>query len=169
MNMKNCLTGINKESKEEYIIGFTSVVGDMLHAGHSLMLDECKMYCDYLYVGLIDDPTKDRPEKNKPVQSLFERYQQLVSHRAVDEVIPLDGEDDLDLAIRSLPINVRFVGEDYVGKDFTGKDTCEELNIKIIYNKRKHNLSSSDLREKIYFEQSRKIRESLKEEYGEKV
>lgn len=143
--MKNYLNGIKKD-KENYVIGFTSVVGDMLHAGHTLMLDECKMHCDYLFVGLIDDPTKDRPEKNKPIQSLFERYQQLASHRAVDEVIPLDGEDDLDLAIRSLPIDVRFVGEDYVGKDFTGKDTCANLGIKIIYNKRKHNLSSTELR-----------------------
>lgn len=143
--MKNCLNGI-KKNKPEFVVGFTSVVGDMLHAGHTLMLDECKMYCDYLFVGLIDDPTKDRPEKNKPVQSLFERYQQLASHRAVDEVIPLDGEADLDLAIRSLPIDIRFVGEDYVGRDFTGKDTCEKLGIKIIYNRRKHSLSSTELR-----------------------
>lgn len=143
--MKNYLIGI-KKTKPDFIVGFTSVVGDMLHAGHTLMLDECKMHCDYLFVGLIDDPTKDRPEKNKPVQSLFERYQQLASHRAVDEVIPLDGEADLDLAIRSLPIDIRFVGEDYVGRDFTGKDTCEKLGIKIIYNRRKHNLSSTELR-----------------------
>lgn len=143
--MRNYLIGI-KKTKPDFIVGFTSVVGDMLHAGHALMLDECKMYCDYLFVGLIDDPTKDRPEKNKPVQSLFERYQQLASHRAVDEVIPLDGEADLELAIRSLPIDIRFVGEDYIGRDFTGKDTCEELGIKIIYNRRKHNLSSTELR-----------------------
>ena len=134
---------------EDKIIGFTSVVGDFLHAGHSLMLDECKRHCDYLYVGLIDDPTKDRPQKNKPVQSLFERYIQVASHRAVDEVIPLDGEADLELAIRSLPIDIRFVGEDYIGKDFTGKGACEELGIRIIYIKRKHGLSSTELRERI--------------------
>lgn len=146
--MKNYLQGIKKTS-EGKVVGFTSVVGDMLHAGHTIMLDECKMYCDYLYVGLIDDPTKDRPWKNKPVQSLFERYQQLVSHRAVDEVIPLSGEDDLDLALKSLPIDVRFVGEDYVGKDFTGRDTCERLGIKIIFNRRKHDLSSTQLRNRV--------------------
>lgn len=146
--MKNYLVGI-KKTNPDFVVGFTSVVGDMLHAGHTLMLDECKMYCDYLFVGLIDDPTKDRPEKNKPIQSLFERYQQLASHRAVDEAIPLDGEADLDLAIRSLPIDVRFVGEDYVDKDFTGKDTCKKLGIKIIYNRRKHNLSSTELRVRI--------------------
>ena len=137
------MKGLNK------IIGFTSVVGDFLHAGHSLMLNECKMHCDYLYVGLIDDPTKDRPEKNKPIQSLFERYIQLSSHKAVDEVIPLDGEKDLELALKSLPIDIRFVGADYIGKEFTGKEICERLGIKIFYNRRDHGLSSSELRERI--------------------
>lgn len=131
------------------IRGFTSVVGDFLHAGHTLMLDECKRFCDYLYVGLIIDPTTDRPEKNKPVQSAFERYIQINSHRAVDEVIPLDGEADLELAIKSLPIDIRFVGEDYKGKDFTGKGVCQDLGIKIYYNKRKHGLSSTELRQRI--------------------
>ena len=135
--------------KDGCVIGFTSVVGDLLHAGHAIMLDECKLYCDYLYVGIIDDPTKDRPEKNKPVQSLFERYAQLVSHRAVDEVVPLDGEADLDLAIRSLPIDIRFVGADYIGRDFTGKGTCEKLGIEIVYNRRDHGLSSSELRKRV--------------------
>lgn len=137
--MKNC-------SDENKVIGFTSVVGDMLHAGHTLMLDECKRHCDYLYVGIIVDPTKDRPFKNKPVQSMFERYCQVVSHRAVDEVIPLDDEADLLLALKSLPINVRFVGEDYLDKDFTGKQECIDLGIKLVYNRRKHNLSSTELR-----------------------
>lgn len=135
--------------KHDKVIGFTSVVGDMLHAGHALMLDECKRYCDFLYVGIMVDPTKDRPEKNKPVQSMFERYYQIVSNRAVDEVIPIDNEKDLLLAINSLPIDVRFVGEDYVGKDFTGRQECMDLGIKIIYNKRKHGLSSTELRARV--------------------
>lgn len=145
--MNNCL---QHKKHGKFIVGFTSVVGDLLHAGHVLMLDECKRYCDYLYVGLIDDPTKDRPlTKNKPVQSLFERYMQLASNRNVDEVIPLSGEDDLELALKSLPIDIRFVGEDYKNTDFTGKKTCENLGIKIIYNKRKHGLSSNELRKRI--------------------
>ena len=129
--------------------GFTSVVGDLLHAGHALMLDECKRYCDYLYVGIIIDPTKDRPHKNKPIQSAFERYVQVRAHRAVDEVIPLDGEEDLLLAIKSLPIDIRFVGEDYKGINFTGKKECGDLGIKIFYNNRKHGLSSTELRERV--------------------
>jgi len=113
---------LNQLKKENKIIGFTSVVGDFLHAGHCLMLDECKKYCDYLIVGLIADPTIDRPLiKNKPIESLLERYLQLRTHRAVDEIFPLMGEKDLELILKCLPIDVRFVGADYINRDFTGK------------------------------------------------
>lgn len=136
--------------KDAKVIGFTSVVGDMLHAGHCLMLEECKRHCDFLYCGIIADPTTDRPEKNKTIQSLFERYEQVKANKFVDEVIPLSGEDDLDLALKSLPIDIRFVGDDYKNKEFTGKHTCEARGIQIFYNNRFHGLSSTELRNRIY-------------------
>jgi len=46
--------------------------------------------CDYLIVGLQTDPTIDRPDvKNKPVQSVVERYVQLSAVKFVDEIIVL--------------------------------------------------------------------------------
>ena len=38
------------------------------------MLTEAKEDCDRLVVALQSDPTIDRPEKNKPIQGLSERY-----------------------------------------------------------------------------------------------
>lgn len=131
------------------IVGFTSVVGDLLHAGHVEMLNQCKIHCDILLCGIIADPTVDRPTKNKPVQSLFERYVQLEAHKAVDKVIPLSGEDDLVLALSMLPIDIRFVGADYKGKDHTGIDICNKRGIPIVYLDRWHSLSSTELRERI--------------------
>ena len=52
------------------------------------MLREAKEQCDYLIVGLQTDPTIDRPEKNKPIQTLVERYTQLKAVGYVDEIIP---------------------------------------------------------------------------------
>lgn len=131
------------------IVGFASVVGDMLHAGHILYLNEAKEHCDVLYCGLIADPRIDRPEKNEPVQSLFERWVQVNSHKSVDVVVPLMGEADLLLALKSLPIDIRFVGADYIGKDFTGKSWCIENDIKIHYCSRSHGFSSTELRKRI--------------------
>ena len=76
-------------------IGITFSAFDLLHAGHIKMLEEAKTVCDYLIVGLQLDPTLDRPNKNKPTQSIVERYIQLKACRSVDEIIPYNTEADL--------------------------------------------------------------------------
>ena len=59
-------------------IGFQCSSFDLFHAGHVTMLKMEKELCDYLKVALQVDPTIDRPGiKNKPVQSIYERYVQL--------------------------------------------------------------------------------------------
>lgn len=58
-------------------IGITFSAFDLLHAGHITMLEEAKRQCDYLIAALQTDPTIDRPEKNRPTQSVVERYIQL--------------------------------------------------------------------------------------------
>jgi glycerol-3-phosphate cytidylyltransferase len=132
-------------------IGFTCSTFDLLHAGHILMLAEAKSVCDYLIVALQTDPSIDRPDtKNKPVQSVVERYVQLSAVKFVDQIIVYQTEKDLEDMLMFLPITVRFIGEEYEGKEFTGKDICEDRGIKIWYNSRKHRFSSSELRQRTY-------------------
>ena len=132
-------------------VGFTCSTFDLLHAGHILMLAECKQICDYLIVGVQSDPTIDRPGvKNKPVQSIVERYVQLSAVKFVDEIIVYNTEKDLEDMLMFLPINVRIIGEEYKDKDFTGKQICEERGIKIWFNSRSHRFSSSELRQRTY-------------------
>ena len=132
-------------------VGFTCSTFDLLHAGHILMLAECKQVCDYLIVGVQSDPTIDRPGvKNKPVQSIVERYVQLSAVKFVDEIIVYNTEKDLEDMLMFLPISVRIIGEEYKDKDFTGKQICEDRGIKIWYNSRNHRFSSSELRQRTY-------------------
>jgi glycerol-3-phosphate cytidylyltransferase len=132
-------------------VGFTCSSWDLLHAGHILMLAECKQICDYLIVGVQSDPTIDRPEtKNRPVQSIVERYVQLSAVKFVDEIIVYNTEKDLEDMLMFLPISVRIIGEEYKDKDFTGKQICEDRGIKIWYNSRSHRFSSSELRQRTY-------------------
>ena len=128
-------------------IGFTCSTFDLFHAGHMMMLKEAKTQCDYLIVGIQTDPTIDRPDtKNKPVQSLFERFVQLQSCRYVDEIVPYSTEKELMDILLSYPIDVRIIGEEYKDKHFTGR----ELDIPIYYNSRKHSFSSSGLRQRVF-------------------
>ena len=76
-------------------VGFTCSTFDLLHAGHILMLAEAKQICDYLIVGLQTDPTIDRKNKNKPIQTLKERETMIRSIRYVDEVIIYATEKDV--------------------------------------------------------------------------
>ena len=76
-------------------IGYTVSSFDVLHSGHIAMLAEAKAQCDYLVVGLISDPTISKPGKNKPIQSLLERWMQITAVRFVDEVIPVEDDQDI--------------------------------------------------------------------------
>ena len=140
-------------------IGITFGAFDLLHAGHCLMLQEAKTQCDYLIVGLQTDPTIDRASKNKPVQSLVERYIQLKGLSVVDEIIPYQTESELLEIIRSLPINVRIIGADYLDKDFTGKSDADQLGIETYYNRRDHAFSSSDIRNRVWQNENNKLKE----------
>ena len=126
-------------------IGFTCSAFDLLHAGHILMLKDAKRYCDKLIVGLQTDPTIDRLEKNKPIQSLEERRIQLEAVKYVDEIFEYTTEEELYKKLLFIKPDVRILGSDYIGKSFTGDD----LDIKIYYHDRNHNYSTTNLREKI--------------------
>jgi glycerol-3-phosphate cytidylyltransferase len=129
--------------------GLTASSFDLLHAGHIQMLEDAKSECDYLICALQTDPSVDRPEKNKPIQSLYERYIQLRAVRWVDDIIPYTTEEELLQLTEIIHPDVRIIGEEYKEKDFTGKDYCQKNGIHIYYNRRQHALSTSDLRKRV--------------------
>jgi len=129
--------------------GITFSAFDLFHAGHVKMLEEAKRQCDYLICALQTDPSVDRPEKNKPVQSVVERYIQLKACVYVDEIIPYTTEQDLEDVLRSFKIDVRILGDEYKDKPFTGRSYCEEKGIQLYFNKREHRFSSSGLRKEV--------------------
>ena len=130
-------------------IGFTASAFDLLHAGNTLMLEEAKAQCDWLIVGLQTDPSQDRATKNKPAQTIVERYLQLRACKYVDEIIPYSTEQDLEDLLAGMHIDVRILGIEYRDKDFTGHDICKKRDIEIFFNELDHRFSSSVLRKHI--------------------
>ena len=128
-------------------IGFNCSSFDLLTAGHVTMMRQEKELCDYLKVALQVDPTIDRPGiKNKPVQSIYERYVQLQACKYVDEIVVYSTEYDLLQLIMTQTMHIRFLSEEYLNRDFTGKQYCIENGIELYYHKRQHDFSSSELR-----------------------
>src|SRR6185369_1782269 len=103
-------------------IGFTCGAFDLCHAGHMLMFKECKEVCDYLIVGLHDDPSLDRSSKNKPIMSIKERRIVLEGIKYIDEIVEYKTEAELHeyLSKNAKRIGVRIIGADWKGKPFTG-------------------------------------------------
>ena len=130
-------------------IGIVASSFDLLHAGHIMMLREAKSKCDHLIAAIQTDPTIDRPEKNRPVQTIVERYIQLSAVKYVDEIIVYTTEQDLEDILEMYPIDIRVLGEEYRDKDFTGREICKRRGIQLYFNKRDHRFSSSDLRKRV--------------------
>ena len=126
--------------------GITFGAFDLFHAGHILMLEEAKSVCDYLIVCIQSDPSLDRQEKNSPVQSIVEREIQVSACKYVDEVMIYNTESNLLDILEETQWDVRILGEEYKDKYFTGRD---ETFDRCYFNKRPHDFSSSELRERV--------------------
>lgn len=147
LHIKNCesykINSINLRFKKMKI-GFFPMVADILHSGHVLSLEEAKKHCDFLIVGLHCNPNYKDPQ-----QSIYERYMQLRAVKWVDEVIPYENtQKDKDIFF-SLDYDVYFLGEDHKNDNWELREKIEELEKEIIYLKRKHNYSSSKIKNEI--------------------
>ncbi len=132
-------------------VGITFGAFDLCHAGHMLVFKEAKTVCDYLILGLQEDPSKTPADyrgkkKNKPIMSLDERRIILESVRYVDEIHVYNSEEELYNLLVELKPDVRIIGADWEGKEYTGR----ELPIEMFFNSRSHSFSTTALRERIY-------------------
>lgn len=134
-------------------VGFIASAFDLCHAGHLLTLRECREKCDWLIVGLQIDPSSQRSFKNKPIETVFERYLRLDQNENVDKIIPYETEHDLYVLMQSEKIDVIFLGEDYKKvADYTAK----KLPTPKSFCKRYDGYSSSKLRQRILTAEQKK-------------
>lgn len=126
--------------------GITFGAFDLFHAGHVLMMMEAKTVCDHLIVCIQTDPSIDRREKNKPIQSVDERRIQIEACKYVDEVMIYSTEAELLRILNTVDWDVRILGDEYRDRDFTGR---EETLDRCYFNSRPHTYSSSELRRRV--------------------
>lgn len=126
------------------ITGFIAGAFDIIHPGYIYMFKEAKEYCDYLIVGLHQDPEVNN--KLKPILSLEERTEILRSIVYIDKVYTYSREEGLYDLLKQVDPDVRFLGEDYKGKKITGED----LNIQTVFLDRSHGWSTTKFKTLIY-------------------
>lgn len=110
-------------------VGIVTGSFDLLHAGHINLFEKAKQECDYLIVGIHADPSIERPDKNKPVESILEREIKLNACRYVDFTVVYETEEDLSIIFKYFKIDVRFLGTD--SKD--GRTITDESAVPIKY------------------------------------
>jgi glycerol-3-phosphate cytidylyltransferase len=118
---------------------------DVIHPGYIYMFKECKRNCDHFLIFLHEDPTNERPEKCKPILTVSEREEILMSLEMVDQVITYKTEAELYELLKKYTPGVRFLGDDYKDKKYTGDD----LNIPIHYLDRSHGWSTTKFKKLI--------------------
>ena len=126
--------------------GITFGAFDLFHAGHVLMMQEARKVCDYLIVCIQNDPSKDRKDKNRPIQSIDERRIQIEACKYVDEIMIYDTEADMLEILNAVDWDIRILGDEYKNKDFTGRD---ETIDRCYFNSRPHTYSSTELRQRV--------------------
>lgn len=125
--------------------GFVTGTFDLLHPGHLHFFRECHKRCDHLTAALHVDPTCENKEKNKPIQTVYERYAQLRACKYIDTIVPYQTEEDLCNMLATDDYDVRFLGGDY---QHGGKITGQYI-VPIEYIPREHGYSSSELRSRL--------------------
>jgi glycerol-3-phosphate cytidylyltransferase len=121
---------------------------DLIHPGYIIGFSEAKRHCSKLIVALQDDPTTERPSKNKPVNTLCERYIVLDSIKYIDEIVVYNTEKEFENILNLVNPDVRFLGDDYKQKkknEITGYFKC----MNIVYLSRSHGYSTTKLKDKI--------------------
>ena len=118
---------------------------DVLHPGYIEMFKEMKKNCTVLIVLLHSDPSIERPHKLKPILSVEERKEMLLSIKYIDEVLVYTYEAQLYDLLKLGEFDKGFLGDDYTNKPFTGDD----LGIPIHYLDRSHGWSTTKFKKLI--------------------
>ena len=120
---------------------------DVIHPGYIQMFKDAKTHCNHLTVALHDDPSTERSYKLKPVQTVEERKEILLSIRYIDDVVSYKTEEEYLTYLRSGDYDMRFLGSDYINGKYTGKD----INIDIVWLDREtHNYSTTRMKRLIH-------------------
>jgi glycerol-3-phosphate cytidylyltransferase len=108
------------------------------------MFKKAKVDCDYLIVGLHEDPSVER-KKPKPILSVEDRFLILSSIKFIDKIVIYKTEDGLLQTIRNENVDIIFLGDDYRNKIHNGI----KLNLNTKFINRDHGWSTTKFKKLI--------------------
>lgn len=117
------------------------------HAGYVYAMKQAidAGVCDGIMAAIHVDPTVERPDKRKPIETVLEREIILRAIRWVKAIRYYETEADLEEVMRVYQPSVRILGEEYKGKENTG----DRLGIPCFFAKRRPGWSGTEFCKRI--------------------
>ena len=139
----------HKHSHNGKTIVMTNGCFDVLHSGHTYILEEAKKLGDVLVVALNSDKSiKKIKSTNRPIISENDRAYVLSCLYAVDYIILFDEETPENIISRLMP-DILVKGSDYKGKKIAGEELLIKNNKKVALIDLIDGKSSTSIIEKI--------------------
>jgi len=112
-------------------IVYAYVVGDLLHIGHVLALENAKEFGDKLIVGVLTDEAV-MEKKSKPVIGFSERMRVIKALRCVDVIVPQKTYSPIE-NVKTIKPNILMESDSHTEEDLEETyNVCEKLEIEII-------------------------------------
>lgn len=136
-------------NKKKYKVGYTQGVYDMFHVGHLNILNQAKLLCDYLIVGINSDQLVYSYKNKMPIINQEDRIKIVSNIKCVDECCLVDTLDKKEILKNyELSFDVIFIGDDWKGDPRWEKTTKEmaEYDIDVVFLPYTPDISSTILR-----------------------
>jgi D-glycero-D-manno-heptose 1,7-bisphosphate phosphatase len=136
---------IQKWRNKGLVVGYTSGVFDLLHAGHLDYLNESKIHCDKLVVGVnVDQSVKQNKGEKRPIVTESYRANLVAGLKPVDAVF-LFSELNNNENIKVLKPNVYIKAGDYKPEQLSSAPLIKEIGGKVVIIPVKNDISSSSI------------------------
>lgn len=148
----------SNNEKKRYPVGLLMGVFDLFHVGHLNLIENAKVHCDYLRVGVLSDALVFHFKNKYPIIPQEERMRILSALRLVDEVVPIDREADVSRIAewRVRPFDCFFSGDDYRDNPhwIREREELRKLGVDVMFFPYTRSQSSTKIRETLRKAQS---------------
>jgi glycerol-3-phosphate cytidylyltransferase len=134
--------------EKKMIIGYTSGVFDLFHAGHLNILKNAKSLCDYLIVGVTTDELTKEIKNKLPVIPYKERIKIIRSCKYVDKAVKKK-ELNNSRAWHKYQFNIMIKGDDRKGtpKGEALEKELKKFDVPLVYFPYTKNINSTKITE----------------------
>lgn len=133
--------------EKKKVIGYTQGVFDMFHIGHLNLLNNAKMQCDYLIVGVNSDSLVQSYKNKTPVVDEQTRKTIVENIKAVDQAYVVDTLDKVEIR-KKISFDVIYIGDDWKGSPRWSEtqERLKEYGVEVVFLPYTQNISSTILR-----------------------